>query len=395
LKDKGPGVQPVLGTIKLRMMVSGKMAKWLSISLLFVSTLVAVFSVSAATVIDMAGRSVTIPAKVDRILLGEGRLFYAVSLLEGKKPFDRIVGWQGDFRKLDTQTYAIYQARFPQIDNIPLIGNTTADSISPEKVLTLNPDIAIFGLSGHGPGKNSELVNQLEKAGVPVVFVDFRTSPLKNTLPSMRVLGKVLHREQQAENYINFYQDHVRQITDITNKIPQDKKPSVFIELHAGSSEECCGSAGKGNMGDFIDQAGGNNIAKNLLPGALGTVNLEKVLAANPDIYIASGGKAPDSQAPGIVLGAQVTPEQAQTSLQKILNRKGINTLSAVNDGRSYAIWHNYYNSPYNLLAIQSFAKWFYPEQFVSLDPKRTMDDLYSQFLAVEPSGTYWIEVKK
>ncbi|MEY4923234.1 MAG: hypothetical protein RLY17_1951 [Pseudomonadota bacterium] len=388
-------MQPVLGTIKLRMMVSGKMAKWLSISLLFVSTLVAVFSVSAATVIDMAGRSVTIPAKVDRILLGEGRLFYAVSLLEGKKPFDRIVGWQGDFRKLDTQTYAIYQARFPQIDNIPLIGNTTADSISPEKVLTLNPDIAIFGLSGHGPGKNSELVNQLEKAGVPVVFVDFRTSPLKNTLPSMRVLGKVLHREQQAENYINFYQDHVRQITDITNKIPQDKKPSVFIELHAGSSEECCGSAGKGNMGDFIDQAGGNNIAKNLLPGALGTVNLEKVLAANPDIYIASGGKAPDSQAPGIVLGAQVTPEQAQTSLQKILNRKGINTLSAVNDGRSYAIWHNYYNSPYNLLAIQSFAKWFYPEQFVSLDPKRTMDDLYSQFLAVEPSGTYWIEVKK
>lgn len=388
-------MQPVSGTIKLRMMVSGKMAKWLSISLLFVSTLVAVFSVSAATVIDMAGRSVTIPAKVDRILLGEGRLFYAVSLLEGKKPFDRIVGWQGDFRKLDTQTYAIYQARFPQIDNIPLIGNTTADSISPEKVLTLNPDIAIFGLSGHGPGKNSELVNQLEKAGVPVVFVDFRTSPLKNTLPSMRVLGKVLHREQQAENYINFYQDHVRQVTDITNKIPQDKKPSVFIELHAGSSEECCGSAGKGNMGDFIDQAGGNNVAKNLLPGALGTVNLEKVLAANPDIYIASGGKAPDSQAPGIVLGAQVTPEQAQTSLQKVLNRKGINTLSAVNDGRSYAIWHNYYNSPYNLLAIQSFAKWFYPEQFVSLDPKRTMDDLYSQFLAVEPSGTYWIEVKK
>ncbi|MEY4475686.1 MAG: hypothetical protein RL248_1453 [Pseudomonadota bacterium] len=388
-------MQPVSGTIKLRMMVSGKMAKWLSISLLFVSTLIAVFSVSAATVIDMAGRSVTIPAKVDRILLGEGRLFYAVSLLEGKKPFDRIVGWQGDFRKLDTQTYAIYQARFPQIDNIPLIGNTTADSISPEKVLTLNPDIAIFGLSGHGPGKNSELVNQLEKAGVPVVFVDFRTSPLKNTLPSMRVLGKVLHREQQAENYINFYQDHARQVTDITNKIPQDKKPSVFIELHAGSSEECCGSAGKGNMGDFIDQAGGNNVAKNLLPGALGTVNLEKVLAANPDIYIASGGKAPDSQAPGIVLGAQVTPEQAQTSLQKVLNRKGINTLSAVNDGRSYAIWHNYYNSPYNLLAIQSFAKWFYPEQFVSLDPKRTMDDLYSQFLAVEPSGTYWIEVKK
>lgn len=269
--------------------VSLKMAKGLTISLLFGWALMAGSSALAATVTDMAGRTVTIPAKVERILLGEGRLFYAVSLLEGNKPLDRIVGWQGDFRKLDPQTYAIYKAKFPQIDQIPLIGNTTADSISPEKVLTLNPDIAIFGLSGHGPGKGSELVKQLEKAGVPVVFVDFRNSPLKNTLPSMRLLGKALHREQQAENYINFYQDNVDKVTDITNKIPEDKKPSVFIELRAGASEECCGTAGKGNMGDFIDQAGGNNIAKNLLPGSLGTVNLEKVLAAKPDIYIASG----------------------------------------------------------------------------------------------------------
>ncbi|KGA50963.1 periplasmic binding family protein [Yersinia ruckeri ATCC 29473] len=375
--------------------VSRKMAKGLSISLLMGCTFMASFSAWAENITDMAGRSVAIPAKVERILLGEGRLFYAVSLLEGQKPFDRIVGWQGDFRKLDTQTYAVYKAKFPQVDNIPLIGNTTADSISPEKVLTLNPDIAIFGLSGHGPGKNSELVKQLEKAGVPVVFVDFRTSPLKNTLPSMRVLGKVLHREQQANDYIKFYEDNVRKVTEITSKIPADKKPSVFIELRAGAMEECCGTAGKGNMGDFIDQAGGNNMAKNLLPGALGTVNLEKVLSANPDIYIASGGKAPDNNAPGVSLGAQVTKAQAQSSLQTILDRKGINTLSAVKNGRSYGIWHNFYNSPYNVLAIQIFAKWFYPEQFADLDPNKTMNSLYSQFLAIEPTGTYWVDSTK
>lgn len=80
--------------------VSLKMAKGLTISLLFGWALMAGSSALAATVTDMAGRTVTIPAKVERILLGEGRLFYAVSLLEGKKPLDRIVGWQGDFRKL-------------------------------------------------------------------------------------------------------------------------------------------------------------------------------------------------------------------------------------------------------------------------------------------------------
>lgn len=373
--------------------VKGRKSRW-GIQLLAAATLMGSISSWAATVTDIAGRSVEVPAKVDRILLGEGRLFYAVSLLEGKKPFDRIVGWQGDFRKLDPQTYSVYQAKFPEIDKIPLIGNTTADSVSPEKVLTLNPDVAIFGLSGHGPGRDSQLVKQLEKAGVPVVFVDFRTSPLKNTLPSMRLLGKVLHREQQAENYINFYQDNVRLVTDVTSKIPDNQKPSVFIELKAATSDDCCGTAGNGNMGDFIDLAGGNNIAKGLLPGALGQINLEKVLSANPDVYIASGAKAPDAKDPGIKLGAKVSEQQARDSLNSAMQRTGISTLKAVQDGNSHAIWHSYYNSPYNVLAVQAFAKWIYPEKFASLDPKKTMDSMYQQFLAVDPSGTYWVDAK-
>ncbi|TBM13600.1 iron ABC transporter substrate-binding protein [Hafnia alvei] len=379
--------------VKVKDTVNGRKSRW-GIQLLAAATLMGSISSWAATVTDIAGRSVEIPAKVDRILLGEGRLFYAVSLLEGKKPFDRIVGWQGDFRKLDPQTYSVYQAKFPEIDKIPLIGNTTADSVSPEKVLTLNPDVAIFGLSGHGPGRDSQLVKQLEKAGVPVVFVDFRTSPLKNTLPSMRLLGKVLHREQQAENYINFYQDNVRLVTDVTSKIPDNQKPSVFIELKAATSDDCCGTAGNGNMGDFIDLAGGNNIAKGLLPGALGQINLEKVLSANPDVYIASGAKAPDAKDPGIKLGAKVTEQQARDSLNSAMQRTGISTLKAVQDGNSHAIWHSYYNSPYNVLAVQAFAKWIYPEKFASLDPKKTMDSMYQQFLAVDPSGTYWVDAK-
>ncbi|TBM27593.1 iron ABC transporter substrate-binding protein [Hafnia alvei] len=379
--------------VKVKDTVKGRKSRW-GIQLLAAATLMGSISSWAATVTDIAGGSVEVPAKVDRILLGEGRLFYAVSLLEGKKPFDRIVGWQGDFRKLDPQTYSVYQAKFPEIDKIPLIGNTTADSVSPEKVLTLNPDVAIFGLSGHGPGRDSQLVKQLEKAGVPVVFVDFRTSPLKNTLPSMRLLGKVLHREQQAENYINFYQDNVRLVTDVTSKIPDNQKPSVFIELKAATSDDCCGTAGNGNMGDFIDLAGGNNIAKGLLPGALGQINLEKVLSANPDVYIASGAKAPDAKDPGIKLGAKVTEQQARDSLNSAMQRTGISTLKAVQDGNSHAIWHSYYNSPYNVLAVQAFAKWIYPEKFASLDPKKTMDSMYQQFLAVDPSGTYWVDAK-
>ncbi|WP_436410415.1 ABC transporter substrate-binding protein [Morganella morganii] len=348
----------------------------------------------AETVVDAAGRTVEVPEKVERILLGEGRMIHAVALLEGDKPLARIAGWQGDFRKLDPQSYAVYKAKFPEIDKIPLIGNTTEDSVSAEKVLTLNPDVAIFGLAGHGPGKNSELVGQLEKAGIPVVFVDFRNEPLKNTLLGMRVLGKVLHREEKAKAFEDFYQKQMKLVTDVTDNIPEDKKPTVFIDLRAGSFPDCCGTAGNGNLGNFIDVAGGKNIAKDVLPTPLGTMNLEKVIAVDPDIYLVSGAKAPGSTDAGVQLGAQATEADAKTSLKAITERKGINTLTAVKEGRDYAIWHNYYNSPYNVIAAQVFAKWFYPEQFNDLDPKKTMDDMYSQFLAVEPTGTYWVSGK-
>ena len=375
-------------------LMAKSLAKGIGLALFAGSVMSISISSLAATVTDIAGRTVEVPDNVNRILLGEGRLLSAIALLEGDKPLDRIVGWQGDLRKLDPQTYAAYKAKFPQIDNIPLIGNTSADSVSAEKVLTLNPDIAIFGLSGHGPGKNSELVGQLEKAGVPVVFVDFRDNPLQNTLPSIRMLGKALNREQTAEKYADFYEKNQKLVTDITSKIPEDKKPTVFIDLRAGAFEDCCGTAGNGNMGNFIDLAGGKNIAKDVLPGALGNMNLEKVIAVDPQIYIATGAKAPGSKDVGVQLGAQGTVEDAKSSLKKITERKGISSLSAVKDGKDYAIWHNYYNSPYNVLATQVFAKWFYPEQFADLDPQKTLNELHSQFLAVEPTGIYWVSEK-
>ncbi|MGL4859580.1 MAG: ABC transporter substrate-binding protein [Enterobacteriaceae bacterium] len=352
-------------------------------------------SVQAEKVTDIAGRTVEVPAKVERILLGEGRLFYAVALLEGKEPLKRIVGWQGDMRKLDQQSYDLYRAKFPQMDSIPLIGNTTADSTSAEQALKLNPDVALFSLSGHGPGLNSELVTQLEKAGIPVVFVDFRLEPMKNTLPSMQLLGKVLHREEVADKFAAFYQKEVDKVKRVVDAVPLDKRPSVFIELKAGINEECCRTAGNGNMGDFIDFAGGKNIAKNLLPGALGAINLEQVLAVQPDIYIASGNVDIDAKGPGVKFGVKVSEELARQTLHSVLQRKGISSLNAVQQGKAYGIWHSFYNSPYNLLAIQAVAKWINPEALHDLDPQQTMRELYQQFLVVEPKGTYWISDKQ
>lgn len=351
----------------------------------------------ALTVTDVAGRTVDIPDKVDHVLLGEGRMLYSVAMMEGDQPFKRIVGWQGELSTVDRPGYAAFKAKFPQIDQLPTIGTTSEASVSPEKVLALHPDIAIFGIAGHGPGVKNELVEQLQQAGVPVVFIDFRQHPLQNTIPSLRLIGQALHREKQAQAYIDFYQQHLKRVEEVVNKVPLDQRPTVFIEMLAGYNKGgavCCHTAGNGNMGDFIQAAGGNNIAAKLLPGPIGDINLEKLISADPKFYLVDGTRDNSSTEAGLKVGAGISEAQSRASLEPLVAREGISTLTAVQEGRVHGIWHNFYDSPYNILAIEAMAKWFYPEQFKDLDPNKTLAELQQRFLPVDISGTYWVDLK-
>lgn len=359
--------------------------------LLTCAALLAVVPAHASTTItDIAGRKVTLPDQVNRVLLGEGRLFYAMALLEGKKPFSRLAGWQGDFRMLDPQTYAAYQKHFPEIDTIPLIGKASENTVSAEKVLSLRPDVAIFSISGHGPNLNNPMVAQLTSANIPVVFVDFRTAPLENSIPSMRILGKALQREKEAERFIRFYEDNLKKVTDAVKTIPENKKPLAFLELRADAMEFMA-SAGKGSVGEFVEVSGAHNLASKLLRDAIGEVNMEQVLALKPAIYIATGTGLPDA-ANGVKMGNLITQDAARASLTKVAERAQLKGLPAArNPATRYAAWHHFYVTPYHIALIQAMAKWFHPKEFAKLDAQQTWKDMHAQFLAIPADGTYWV----
>lgn len=350
---------------------------------------------AAATFTDLAGRSIKLPERVERIVLGEGRLLFTVTLLEDPAdPFARIAGWQGDLRRLDPQSYGQLQARHPQIDRIPLIGTTTEASVSPEKVLSLKPDVAVFSLAGHGPGRRNPLVEQLQSIGVPVVFIDFREHPLQNTVPSLRVLGRALRREAQAERFIAFYEAQKQRVTDVVQAIPAAQRPRVLLDARAGDAAGVL-TAGKGNLGELIELAGGDNIGARLIPGALGEASLEAVIAARPEVYIATGYQDPASQAAGVRLGAKVDEKLARDSLLATLQRRPeIAALPAVRDGRAFAAWHHFYNTPQHVVLLQAMAKWLHPERFAALDPSATWREMHRQFLGFEPAGTYWVSAR-
>ncbi|UMM64667.1 ABC transporter substrate-binding protein [Aristophania vespae] len=346
----------------------------------------------ARNVTDITGHVVSLPDHPKRIVLGEGRLIYALEPLEGENLFKRIVGWQGEFRSADTQYYDQMLKKFPEAGKVAVIGRSSADTVSPEKVLDLHPDLVIFTTTGHGPGQSSDVVRRLKSAHIPIIFVDFRKDPIKNTVKSMTILGQALDRENEAKAFTDFYENRLNQIENIVKDIPASERPRVFINMLAGARQTCCHTAGKGNMGSFIEAAGGQNVAANMLPGYLGDISAEALISLNPDVLILDGTRGPGATAPGLKMGAQVTPEIARQSFLSLLKAPELANLQAVKNKKAYGIWHSYYDNPFNILAVEVMAKWFYPERFKSLNPDADLSEMQKRFTALPVGGTYWID---
>ena len=348
-------------------------------------------------VTDLAGRTVEVRVPVKTMILGEGRFVPTLAILDPSDPSERIAGMMGDFERFDPAGFAQYTKKFPNIRNIPQIGHGSAESFSLEKSISVKPDVAIFGLgSGHGPGaRHKAILDRLNAAGVPVVVVDFRMEPLVNTPKSIALLGKIMGREAEAKAFNDFYAAELKRVEGGLKGVTD--KPRVFIEIHVGGREDCCATMNEGMMGRFIDWAGGTNIAKGKVPGAYGLLNPEYLLVTQPDIYMgtaigAAGVKYPK---PGrIVLGPSADETSARDTLLQATQRRTISGLKAVQAGRAHAIWHNFYNTPMNVAAVQAMAKWIHPDRFPELDPRKTLETLFQRFQPVPLDGAYWVSLK-
>lgn len=349
-------------------------------------------------VTDLAGRSVRLPAKVERILLGESRLIPALAILERVDPVARVVGMPADFEQLDPPGYAQYAERFPSIRSLPRTGRTTGESFSVEKAIALKPDLALFGLGGHGPSpKDVETLARLHAAGATVLFVDLRQEPLLNTAPSMELMGQALGREKEATEFVREYRKQLALVTDRLSRA-KPRAPTIFLENRVGLSEECCDTLTHGLMGRLLDAAGGRNVANGMVPGAFGTVSLEYLLSHPPDLYIGTAIGTLDTvqRMPNrLVLGAGVDAATARDSLRRATQRRGFSALLTLRKGQQvHAIWHHFYASPFNVVAVQVFAKWLHPSLFADLDPQKTLQSFYQRFQPVPLSGQYWVTLQ-
>ncbi|MDM9645865.1 MULTISPECIES: ABC transporter substrate-binding protein [unclassified Rhizobium] len=362
---------------------------------LFMSTALPALA-DTVTIKDVTGRSVEVNTPVKHMILGEGRQIYFLAALDKENPFEHVVGWRDDLPKADPESYDAYLAKYPEIAKLPTFGGMKDGTFDIEQAVALKPDVILMNIDAKTATEEAGYIEKLGKVGIPLVYVDFREKPMENTEPSMRVMGQLMGKEAVAEDFIKFRADSIKRVTDVIEK-NNPKKPVVFVERAGGYSDDCCMSFGNENFGKMVEIAGGINMAKDIIPGTFGTVNPEQVIASNPDQIIVTGGNW-DKYVPGgawVGVGYGADLKEARRKLEALTKRPAFTGVKAVADGNVHAIWHQFYNNPYQFVAIQEMAKWLHPDLFTDLDPEATFKELHARFLPLDYKQGYFVSLKE
>ena len=145
-----------------------------------------------------------------------------------------------------------------------------------EKIAALKPDI-IFATGL----QQTPTVLRLRALNFKVVVSNPRTIP--GLFASIREIASLTHTQETAEDLIRGIQKRIASISRKVARIPQEKRPKVFIEIW----HDPVMTAGPGS---FIDEmltlSGGINIAYDT-PRPYSRFSEETIISRNPDIIIA------------------------------------------------------------------------------------------------------------
>lgn len=320
-------------------------------------------------VTDVLGNKVDLPKVPERIVLLDATDYFSVSALV-PDPFARIAGWASRAR-LDLEGTSLLNG----ID-MPEVGSISPDSISPEAILALNPDLVVASAYMLPPG-HSSLETALAGLSIPLMYsggYDGALAPDRKLARAMGFWGKVLGVPDRAQAIMNFANDRYDAVRACVANRP---RPRTYMEIQT-TYDDCCWAAGRAYFGDLFDIAGGELLAGSDGWGA--KLSEEGLIAFAPEVYIASGGNFAPGRQPAI--GPGLEPDEGRRGLARAANRLALRNTPAVMSGRVHGIWTGLITSPLlTPILAEYLALWLHPEHCSRLSPTETLGRI-NEFMA-------------
>jgi iron complex transport system substrate-binding protein len=273
---------------------------------------------SSATrqITDDAGRSVALPARVERVITLAPNLTEIVFAIGAG---DRVVG---------NTSYCDYPA---QAKTVAKVGDTLHPSL--ERIIALRPQVVLVSTAS----QLEVFTQQLQSQNIAVFVTD--PHDLEGVFKSIQQIGAMLDHEQQAQAL-------VQKLRDRTSAVEQAVRQAPPVRVFYQVSGEPLYTAGRDSfVTDLMRRAGAVSVTGEI-PGAWPKYSNESALAARPDAIILPTG--------GSMGAANANPAEA------------LRNSPAVQQGRVYKINDDHLArpGPRAVDGLEEMARALHPEAF-------------------------------
>lgn len=300
------------------------------------------------TIIDSAGREVTVTMPIERIIVLCPQAAEAVTLLGAD---DRIIGIVDSIRskgslflRLKDRT-GVGKWDDPNAD---LIG-----AIAREENGSIKPDILILGYDYPDKPYGAAAVERKLSAYENITIAGFHYSQ-EIMREELRKLGRLLGKEKEAEDYLSWYSMRKSGIVDA---VKSETDPKVYIELSSKGGIDSLESPGENNpLNPIFRDAGADSITR-ALPKSTSRVKWSWVVSRNPDIIIVvrSGDFTGWSRPPSL------DTVEMEGLMSEISDRPDARSVSAVENRRIYFISGDILQGIKNVIGLTQLAGIFHP----------------------------------
>ena len=302
---------------------------------------------------DMLGRSVEIPASLNKVVATSPPMTTVIYMIAPEKLTALNFQWSDD-------ELVYVPSQYQSLANIGGWYGTQDGSY--EEFIASEPDIVIESIDEGGDGDLSTVNERQTKFGaIPVVAVN-DTTDVEKIDESILFIGEIVNSQDSAKKLADFNDKYLNEVHEKSASI-SDKKTVYYAEGNDGLQTNPAGST----HGQLIDLVGAINVADNLNQANTTSgvqVSIEQVISWNPDVIITTD---PDFYA-------------------KVYNDSGWAGIDAVKNHEVYLSpqspfkWFDRPVGANMIIGIPWTAKVIYPEVYSDIDLVQATREFYSNF---------------
>ena len=305
-------------------------------------------SFNGGQITDMAGRSVDVPADINKTYSSAGSVTILLYMLSP----DTMIGWNS---LNGTQNYM--PAKYKEL---PVLGGGQGQgqgNANYETVIEKSPDVIFTGHSG-----DNDTINRLQQkfGSIPVLDVEGDNN-LSSIVPAIKFMGNVLGKQDQSNELISFYNNVMNQVNSTVSTIPDSQKKKVY---YARSADGLTTFAPDSPQTQLINICGGKSVVQSPVASGGMSVSMELVLQWNPDVIITSSPQFYNS----------VYSNQEWQSINAVKNKQVYLTPQDP---------FNWFEGPpgaNTIIGIAWTAKVLYPDKFNDMNLNSLTKEFYSKF---------------